>query len=323
MIESYTSVGSYNSANMQRIQQSMFKKLDVNSDGKVDRSEFVSAKPDSVSEDAAGSLFDRLDTEKSGSLTQTSFASGFEKMASSTRGALLHAQAQGAGSKGPDQDQLGKLDTDGDGTISRDEFIAGRPDEVSEDQAGSLFDSVDTEKSGSLSSQALAEGMKARRPHGPPPGGGDPGQGQGHEEQSSLSTMLSKLDTDGDGKVSRAEFLAGKPEEVSSEQAGSLYDQFDTETSGSVSISDLAGAMASQRPKGPPLGLPPQPASGSDSASGSDGSATTAATASASADSMAQEMLSALFQQYQKATQRYGSGGQYASLNGRSVAMSV
>nr|WP_246401328.1 EF-hand domain-containing protein [Rhizobium hidalgonense] len=67
---------------------------------------------------------------------------------------------------------LSDLDTDGDGLVSKAEFVAGRPSDVSEDQAGTLFDSFDSESAGSLSADALTEAMSSpssQRPDGPPP----------------------------------------------------------------------------------------------------------------------------------------------------------
>ncbi|MDK4734703.1 hypothetical protein PH551_19300 [Rhizobium sp. CNPSo 3490] len=51
------------------------------------------------------------------------------------------------------------LHTDGDGYVSKAEFVSARPSDVSEDQAGTLFDS---EGAGSLSVDALAETMSAQ-----------------------------------------------------------------------------------------------------------------------------------------------------------------
>ncbi len=67
---------------------------------------------------------------------------------------------------------VSQLDTDGDGYVSKAEFVAARPSDVTEDQAGTLFDSFDSEGTGSLSVDALAETMSAQqseRADGPPP----------------------------------------------------------------------------------------------------------------------------------------------------------
>ncbi|MGO8536241.1 hypothetical protein ACC756_39345, partial [Rhizobium ruizarguesonis] len=46
---------------------------------------------------------------------------------------------------------LSDLDTDGDGLVTLDEFMAGKPDEITESQASQLFSLLDTSGTGSLS----------------------------------------------------------------------------------------------------------------------------------------------------------------------------
>jgi len=158
---------------------SIFKKLDTNSDNSVNRTEFIAGKPDDVSEDQAGALFDKLDSSGSGSLSQSDLTSAFQQMASSMQSVLLQSQEvdqngnQGGGHGGPpDSEQMFKdLDTDSDGTVTRDEFVSGRPDDVSEDQAGAFYDKIASaagaDSSSGLSQDQLAEGMKKA---GPPDG---------------------------------------------------------------------------------------------------------------------------------------------------------
>ncbi|MBX5156723.1 MULTISPECIES: EF-hand domain-containing protein [unclassified Rhizobium] len=168
------------------------------------------------------------------------------------------SQEQGGGA-GMD---VAQLDSDGDGYVSKAEFVAARPSDVTEDQAGTLFDSFDSEDSGSLSVDALTEDMSAlqsQRPDGPPP------PPPADDDQS--ASLISDLDTDGDGLVSKAEFVAGRPSDVTEDQAGTLFDSFDSESAGSLSVDALTEAMSSQssqRPDGPP---PPPPADNDQSAS--------------------------------------------------------
>ncbi|ANL37853.1 MULTISPECIES: EF-hand domain-containing protein [Rhizobium] len=153
---------------------------------------------------------------------------------------------------------VSQLDTDGDGYVSKAEFVAARPSDVTEDQAGTLFDSFDSEGTGSLSVDALAEAMSAQqseRAGGPPPPPAD---------DDELSSMLSDLDTDGDGLISKAEFVAGRPSDVTEDQAGTLFDSFDSEGAGSLSVDVLTEAMSAQqsdRADGPP---PPPPSADDD-----------------------------------------------------------
>ena len=160
------------------------------------------------------------------------------------------------GSEGMDVSQL---DTDGDGYVSKAEFVAARPSDVTEDQAGTLFDSFDSEGTGSLSVDALAEAMSAQqseRADGPPP--------PPPADDDELSSMLADLDTDGDGLISKAEFVAGRPSDVTEDQAGTLFDSFDSEGAGSLSVDALTEAMSAQqsdRADGPP---PPPPSADDD-----------------------------------------------------------
>ncbi|MBB6224795.1 EF-hand domain-containing protein [Rhizobium leguminosarum] len=189
-----------------------------------------------------------------------------EKLMSQLMSLTMNGLSGQSGSSGEQDGEEGmdvaQLDTDGDGYVSKAEFVAARPSDVTEDQAGTLFDSFDSEDSGSLSVDALTEAMSAQRsqrtggPPPPPPEGDD-----------ELSSLLSDLDTDGDGLVSKAEFVAGRPSDVSEDQAGTLFDSFDSESAGSLSVDALTEAMSaqsSQRPDGPP---PPPPAEDEQTAS--------------------------------------------------------
>ncbi|MGO8528681.1 EF-hand domain-containing protein, partial [Rhizobium ruizarguesonis] len=69
-------------------------------------------------------------------------------------------------------------------------------------QAGTLFDSFDSDSSGSLSVDTLTEAMSAQRserPEGPPP--------SADYDDDQFSSLPSDLDTDGDGLVTLDEFV--------------------------------------------------------------------------------------------------------------------
>jgi hypothetical protein len=116
--------------------------------------------------------------------------------------------SRGAGGQGgPDAAELfSKLDADGDGTLTEDEFVAGRPDNVSEDQAKQLYQKI-AEKSGGdassgLSQDQFASGFAAAAPAGgqaqggggaPPAGGG--GGGSGGSGGSSSDEVVSVTTT--------------------------------------------------------------------------------------------------------------------------------
>jgi hypothetical protein len=94
-------------------------------------------------------------------------------MATGMQSVLLQAQEDNQRSihQGgpPDPEKMfTELDTDADGTVTRDEFVAARPDDVSEDQAGAFFDKIasaaSADSSSGLSQDQLAEGMKTAGP---------------------------------------------------------------------------------------------------------------------------------------------------------------
>lgn len=207
----------------------MTKKIDANNDGQVSKSEFVDGAPKGVSSDAASSLFDLLDSQKTGSLSESDLANAFGQLSDATKFLLIQQQSGVGGQQGANADpqdrassMFSKLDTDGDGNLSRDEFVAGRPKNISEADASKLFDQLagtngDTNGDGtadSLTEAQFAQGLQAHRP------GGAHGQGGGDPAQT-----FDALDTNKDGVVSLEEFLAGKPENMSKDDASALFDQ--------------------------------------------------------------------------------------------------
>lgn len=233
-------LGSFSSAQFEK----MFTRIDVNADGAVTRDEFIAGAPDDVSADKAGSLFDKLDSEGSGALSQSDLATAFQQMAASMQAGMIQAQAgnMGGGGDRPDASELfAKLDTDGDGSVSREEFVSGRPDEVSEEQASAFFDKIAGENTDSIDQQSFVAAMQ--KP--PPPPGGGGGQGGGQSDE-----VFDALDTNQDGVVTREEFLAGRPDDVSEEQATALFEALAGEDAESITADQFAAGM--QGPPPPP-----------------------------------------------------------------------
>jgi Ca2+-binding EF-hand superfamily protein len=153
-------------------------------------------------------------------------------------------------------DLVSSMDADEDGSVSLDEFVASRPDDVSEEDATTLFNSFDSEGAGSLTTDALADAMDASRPAplmggpgGPPPGPPPSDDGDGDDD------LLTALDTDEDGNVTLEEFVTARPDDVSEEDATTLFNSFDSEGTGSLTTDELSDAMKSNRPGPPPGGF--------------------------------------------------------------------
>ncbi|MBR9972485.1 EF-hand domain-containing protein [Magnetospirillum sulfuroxidans] len=233
-------LGSFSSAQFQK----MFTKIDTNADGKVSKDEFVAGAPDDVSAEKAASLFDKLDSESTGALSQSDLASAFQQMAASMQASMIQVQAANSNQNDPPdaEDLFAKLDSDGDGAVSREEFVAGRPDDVSEEQASAFFDKIAGEDAESVDQETFVAGMQPP----PPPGGGGGGGGGGGDSDETFDA----LDTNKDGVVSRQEFLAGRPDDVSEEQAASLFESLAGENADSITAEQFAAGM--QGPPPPP-----------------------------------------------------------------------
>jgi len=191
-----------------------------------------------------------------------------QKLLSQLMTVLMNAQGQSsqpqqdAGQDGMSPaDRVASMDSDGDGMVTQAEFVAARPDDVSEEQATSLFASFDSEDAGTLSVDTLSEAM-AQGPGQAPPGPPPPSD----SGDDAISSLLSTLDSDGDGMVTEAEFVAARPDDVSEEQATSLFASFDSEDAGTLSVDALSEAMA-QGPGQAPPGPPPPSDTGDDTLS--------------------------------------------------------
>lgn len=206
-----------------------------------------------------------------------------------------------SGNKKPDISELfSKIDTNGDGKVSKEEFVATRPSEVSETNAASLFDKMDSDGTGSLSQTQLKEGMEKNKPEKSSRNLGNTlsdtvlaavnqllqslnssidadADGDKSDKSGKDSDMFAKMDTNGNGTVSKEEFLAARPSNVSEDQATKLYSSIDTENTGSITKDQFTSATQNA-PQGPPpsggAGGPP-PAVGSKSASSDTSSSST------------------------------------------------
>lgn len=166
-----------------------------------------------------------------------------------------------------------RIDTNADGKVAKEEFVAGRPSDLSAEKAESLFAKIDTEGTGSVTEDQFNRGMEANRPPGPPQeqqaslssedlsalldllqGGGSARMQAGNGGVAppgpppagappSASDRFAAMDADVDGLVSKAEFLAAKPEDVSEEQALALYDRIDSEGTGSFTLSQYEASL--------------------------------------------------------------------------------
>jgi Ca2+-binding EF-hand superfamily protein len=159
-----------------------------------------------------------------------------------------------------------KLDADESGTLSQDEFVSGRPKNVSESQATKLYSSIDTSGSGAVTEDQFDQTMgSGHKPKGiealvtadamavlmlMSQQGGQTfaSDVDGTDGAPSAADIYAGMDTDGDGSVTQAEFLAARPDDMSEDDAKTLYDSIDTQATGSITEAQFSDAMQKQAP---------------------------------------------------------------------------
>ena len=176
-----------------------------------------------------------------------------------------------------------KLDTDENGSLTQDEFVAGRPKDVSKEQASALYSKIDTDDTGALTEDQFDQGMESNHRSGgiesllssdamavlmlmSQQGGMSFGSDTGDTSgKPSASDIYAGMDTDGDGTVTQAEFVSARPDDVSEDDATALYASIDTESTGSITEEQFAESMKNGPVGPPPGGMPAQ--GGGDAAS--------------------------------------------------------
>lgn len=195
----------------------LMKALDQDKSGTASLEEFtaagqsVAAGSFDQSDDALAKAFSALDADQDGALTKDEIAQGLAKFSQDTAGALLGAQEAGGqppppppgGPGGPGGQGGGfftEADADGSGSVSLEEFTAAGPKSASTDEVESLFDEIDQDGDGEISSSEDEAFRSAQGPQGPggpppPPPGADAGASEddGDEASDQLAASLSAL----------------------------------------------------------------------------------------------------------------------------------
>ena len=197
----------------------LLTKFDANSDGNLNADELGqtmhSILPAPSTMDFAQS---RSSTDRTSSTTAKAGGDLFGKVDSDGDGAvsktelqaLLEAMSGGTASQTgvSSDDAFAALDTDGDGSLTQAEFDAGRPPEGSAPPAGGM----------------------------PPPPGGP--RGAGGAQDASATTTYDALDTNEDGVVSLTERLAGATSTLEQDAVSTLFSAIDTDGDQTISESE-------------------------------------------------------------------------------------
>jgi Ca2+-binding EF-hand superfamily protein len=148
--------------------QDLFKKIDTNSDGSIDKTEMESIL--SKNGPSVEDIFTRLDSDQDGVIGKNEYEEALSK--------IRTQQPPGpppGGRMGPanPEEIFSKLDQDGDGSISKEELKSAMA-QMSQNgpSVDEIFKEVDTDNDGVISraeSDAHLEKMKEERKGGPPP----------------------------------------------------------------------------------------------------------------------------------------------------------
>lgn len=172
--------------------QKMFARLDGDGDGKVTRDEFTTAMEKrlganaSASGDApdAASVFQKLDSDGDGGINLSEFKTAMETMRASRGGG---GGPQGAGGPPPPPPSGG-----------------GEESSASED-AQQVFDAMDTNKDGMVSSDELLAALKKKAEERAEALGQSTGATTTTPTDADFQKAFDAIDTDGDGSISQAE----------------------------------------------------------------------------------------------------------------------
>jgi Ca2+-binding EF-hand superfamily protein len=214
-MSSVSSTSSSSSSYYYALQKKTFDRLDTDKNGSLDQNELQSGKPKTITKEQASKLYDLLDTDKSGAITMNELAAGTQsgagmglisQLPSDALDVLLRLQQQGggmpqAGTGGSGDQTAGNaaydaLDTNRDGVVSEDEFLAAHPEQLTDKDAKSLFQNLDTDKDGKLTQdqmKTVTEVTTPARLMGPSFFGQDPATGQSTSSSGGMSSLFGNV----------------------------------------------------------------------------------------------------------------------------------
>ncbi len=129
-----------------------------------------------------------------------------------------------AGQRDPGQ-MFARMDKDGNGALSKNEV----PERMQ-----AHFDKLDADGNGGITREELATAMKNRDGKGAGPKGSKPDGAKGNGQGAKPEGLLKRLDTDGNGSISKSE----APENMQAR-----FDKMDADGNGSIDLAEIKTMM--------------------------------------------------------------------------------
>ena len=247
----------------------LLSKIDTDGSGGVSDTELqgllddVAKKTGVSSQTSAADLVKQYDANGDGSLNADELGKTLQSVLPPPPSTMAFAQSRGGegsssatSATGQAADDLfGKVDSDGDGAVSKTELqalleaMSGGTASQTGVSSDDVFSQLDADGDGSLTQAEFdagrpsgaageADGMQAMGGMPPPPGGPRGAGGAGAASDSSSATSYDPLDTNEDGKVSAAERLAGGTSTAEQDAITALFNAIDTDGDASISASE-------------------------------------------------------------------------------------
>ena len=255
---------AWSSASVQRASrpaptpERLLSKIDTDGNGGVSDTELqgllddVAKKSGVSSQTSAADLVKQYDSNGDGNLNADELGKTMQSVLPPPPSTMAFAQSRGDSATGQAGDDLfGKVDSDGDGAVSKTELqalleaMSGGTASQTGVSSDDVFSQLDADGDGSLTqaefdagrpSGAAGEaggGMQAMGGMPAPPGG--PG---GASASADSTTTYDALDTNKDGEVSLTERLAGSTSSVEQDAITALFNAIDTDGDASISASE-------------------------------------------------------------------------------------
>jgi Ca2+-binding EF-hand superfamily protein len=187
MVGSVNSTTNYDRSSMtSQVAQKLFKKIDTNSDGGIDKTE-LAAIAGSGSESDVSQLFSKMDTNSDGKIDESENESALQKLSEKMESAFQKMNSAKSSRPSPDE-MFSKLDSNGDNGIDETEFS-----EVFQNAQGMgpQFSDIDSNGDGTIDQTENTAAMeKMGPPPGPPPGGMS---GMSEDESTSGTASVSSV----------------------------------------------------------------------------------------------------------------------------------